>query len=69
MASRDKIEDNLFALYDCYAQYKLLFKFWQENKKVRQKNEIKERLEYLKVNKCNGRNEKETLEWILNADT
>ena len=63
----DKIQDNLKPLYSCYAQYKLLFDFYQGNKSMRSKEEILERIEYLKKNpKINQRNELETLLWLLN---
>ncbi len=63
----DKIQDNLKPLYSCYAQYKLLFDFYQGNKSMRSKEEIQERIEYLKKNpKINQRNELESLMWVLN---
>ena len=50
----DKIQDNLKPLYSCYAQYKMLYDYYQDNKSMRSKEEIKERIEYLKKNpKCN----------------
>lgn len=61
----DKIKDSLRPLYDCYSQYKALYDFYQNNKEVRTRKEIEERIEYLKKNKCKERNELETLMWCL----
>lgn len=63
----DKIQDNLKPLYSCYAQYKMLFEFYMQNKKVRSKEEVEERIEYLKKNKINQRTELETLLWFING--
>ena len=63
----DKIQDNLKPLYNCYSQYKMLYDYYQGNKSMRSKEEIQERIEYLKKNpKINQRNELETLLWLLN---
>lgn len=63
----DKIQDNLKPLYSCYAQYKMLYDYYQSNKSIRSKEEIQERIEYLKKNpKINQRNELESLMWVLN---
>ena len=63
----DKIQDNLRPLYNCYSQYKMLYDYYQGNKSMRSKEEIQERIEYLKKNpKINQRNELETLLWLLN---
>ena len=63
----DKIQDNLKPLYNCYSQYKMLYDYYQGNKSMRSKEEIQERIEYLKKNpKINQRTELETLLWILN---
>lgn len=63
----DKIQDNLRPLYNCYAQYKMLYEYYQENKSIRSKEEIKERINYLKKNpKINQKTEIETLLWFLN---
>lgn len=64
----DKIQDDLRPLYKCYAQYKMLFDYYQENKTVRSKEEIEERLEYIKKNKVKQRSEIETLLWFLNVE-
>jgi hypothetical protein len=62
----DKIQDNLKPLYSCYAQYKMLFDYYQDNRTIRSKEEIKERIEYLKKNpKINQRTELECLLWLL----
>lgn len=63
----DKIQDNLKPLYNCYSQYKMLYDYYQGNKSMRSKEEIQERIEYLKKNpKINQRTELETLLWLLN---
>ncbi len=63
----DKIQDNLKPLYSCYSQYKMLYDYYQGNKSMRSKEEIQERIEYLKKNpKINQRNELESLMWVLN---
>ena len=62
-----EIKDNLYDLYSSYRQHKQLFEYWQQNKSIRSKEEILERLEYLKKNpKINQRTELETLLWLLN---
>lgn len=62
----DEIQDNLKPLYRCYSQYKLLYDYYQDNKSMRSKEEIKERIEYLKNNpKINQRSELECLLWLL----
>lgn len=62
----DNIQDNLRPLYNCYAQYKMLFDYYQDNKTMRSKEEIKERIEYLKNNpKISQRTELETLLWLV----
>ena len=62
----DEIQNNLKPLYRCYAQYKMLYDYYQDNKTMRSKEEIKERIEYLKKNpKIIQRNELECLMWVL----
>ena len=62
----DKIQDNLKPLYSCYAQYKMLYGYFQENKSMRSKEEIQERIEYLKKTpKRIQRTELETLLWLI----
>lgn len=64
--SKDNIKDNLYALYEVYSQYKLLYAFYQENKDIKSANDIKDRIEYLKKNpKCKQKTEIECLLWIL----
>ena len=60
-----EIKDNLYDLYGSYSQHKILFEFWKQNKSMRTKEEIKERIEYLRKNKIKQRNELETLLWVL----
>lgn len=64
----DEIQDNLKPLYRCYSQYKMLFNYYQNNKSMRSKEEIQERIDYITKNKVNQRSEIETLMWILEAD-
>lgn len=62
----DKIQDNLKPLYSCYAQYKMLYDYYQDNKIMRSKEEIVERIEYLKKNpKCRQKTELECLLWLI----
>lgn len=62
----DKIQDNLRPLYNCYSQYKMLYDYYQDNKSMRSKEEIQERIEYLKKNpKITQRTELETLLWLV----
>lgn len=64
--NKDNIKDNLYALYEVYSQYKLLYAFYQENKDIKSANDIKDRIEYLRKNpKCKQKTEIECLLWIL----
>ncbi len=63
----DEIKDNLFDLYALYRQHRKLFNYYQENKTMRSKEDVQNRIEYLKKNpKINQRTELETLLWLLN---
>ena len=62
----NEIKDNLYDLYSLYRQHKQLYKFWKDNKSMRTKEEIQERIEYIKKHKVNQKTEIETLLWILN---
>lgn len=62
---KDKINDNLYALYDFYNQYKLLFAFWKKYQKVKNEDDIRERIEYLKNPNVKQRSELECLLWLL----
>lgn len=65
--NKDNIKDNLYALYEVYNQYKLLYAFYQKYKSIRNEEDIRERIEYLKKNpKCKQRDEINTLLWLLN---
>lgn len=64
----DEIKNNLYDLYSVYSQYKLLFAFYNQNKSMRTREEISERIEYIKKNKIKQKNELETLLWVLNID-
>lgn len=60
------IKDNLFDLYASYRQHKALFNFYQQNKQMRTREEINERIEYIRKNKVKQRSELETLMWVVN---
>lgn len=61
------IKDNMYALYDVYAQYKALFEHYQKYKKIKNEEDIRNRIEYLKKNpNIKQRTEIETLLWMLN---
>ena len=62
------IKDNLYDLYGAYQQHKQLFDYWKENKDLKSREEIKERIEYIAKNKINQRNELETLYWVLGIE-
>lgn len=67
MGMNKEIKDNLYDLYASYSQHKALFEYYQDNKSMRSKEEILERIEYLKKNpKITQRTELETLLWIMN---
>lgn len=63
-----EIKDNLYDLYSVYQQYKALFNYYQQNKSMKTREEISERIEYIKKNKIKQKNELETLLWVLNID-
>ena len=62
----NETKDNLYDLYASYKQHKQLYEFWKKYRKIKNEDEIRERIEYLKKNKIKQRNELETLMWILN---
>lgn len=65
--NQSNIKDNTYALYEVYSQYKLLYNFYQKYKSIKNEEDIKERIEYLKKNpKCKQRSEIECLLWFLN---
>lgn len=64
----ENIKDNLYDLYASYHQHKLLFEFWKQNNSIKTKEEVEQRLEYIKKNKIKQRNELETLLWVLGED-
>ena len=59
------IKDNLYDLYASYNHHKALFNFWKKYKNIKNEDDIRERMEYLKKNKVKQRNELETLLWVL----
>lgn len=63
-----EIKDNLYDLYSVYQQYKALFNYYQQNKSMKTREEMSERIEYIKKNKIKQKNELETLLWVLNID-
>ncbi|MBS7020383.1 MAG: hypothetical protein KH135_00720 [Firmicutes bacterium] len=65
MGVNKKIKDNLYDLYASYSQHRALFEYYQQNKSMRTRKEIEERIKYIKKNKINQRNELETLYWVL----
>lgn len=65
--NKDNIKDNLYSLYEVYNQHKLLYNFYQKYKSIKNEEDIRERIDYLKKNpKCKQRTELETLLWLLN---
>lgn len=62
----NEIKDNLFDLYASYNQHKKLFLFWKKYQNIKNEDDIRDRIEYLKKNKVKQRSELETLLWILN---
>ena len=61
----ESIKENLYDLYASYRHHKQLFEFYEEHKNMRGKQEIKDRIDYIKKNKVKQRNEVETLLWII----
>lgn len=66
MMNQNNIKDNMYALYEMYNQYKLLYNFYQKYKSIKNEEDIRERIEYLKKNpKCSMRDEVSTLLWVI----
>ena len=64
--NKDSIKDNMYALYDVYNQYKLLYNFYQKYKSIKNEEDIRERIEYLRKNtKCSMRDEVSNLLWVI----
>lgn len=63
-----EIKDNLYDLYSVYQQYKALFNYYQQNKSMKTRDEISNRIEYIKKNKIKQKSELETLLWVLGLD-
>ena len=64
--NKEEIKDNMYALYEVYSQYKLLYNFYQKYKSIKNEEDIRERIEYLKKNpKCKQRTELERLLRLL----
>lgn len=64
----DEIKNNLYDLYSVYNQYKLLYSFYNQNKSMKTREQISERIEYIKKNKIKQRNELETLLWVIGVE-
>lgn len=63
----NNIKYNLYDLYASYRQHKELFEFWKKYRNIKNEDDIRERIEYLKKNpKCKMRTEFETLLWLMN---
>ena len=62
---REEKINSLRPLYQIYRNYKELVKFYNEHKDIKSEKEIRERKEYILKNGIKGRNEVETLCWIL----
>lgn len=66
----EEIKDNLYDLYASYHQHRRLFEFYQKFKNIKNEDDIRERLEYLKKNpQCKQKTEIDTLLWLLNEVT
>lgn len=64
---RNKINDNLYDMWNLVNQHKKLFEFWKKYQNMKNENDIRNRLEYLKKNpEIKQRTEIETLLWLLN---
>lgn len=62
-----EIKDHLYDLYALNKQHKALFEFWKKYQNIRNEDDIRERLEYLKKHPdVKQRTEVETLLWLLN---
>jgi len=59
-------EPNLYCLYELYRNYKLLYEFHQKFRNIKNEDDIRNRIEYIKKNKVKQRNELETLLWVIN---
>lgn len=64
---RNKINDNLYDMWNLVNQHKKLFEFWKKYQNMKNEDDIRNRLEYLKKNPgIKQRTEIETLLWLLN---
>lgn len=64
---RNKINDNLYDMWNLVNQHKKLFEFWKKYQNIKNEDDIRNRLEYLKKNpEIKQRTEIETLLWLLN---
>lgn len=64
--NKNKIKNDLTALFTVYGQYKLLLEFWEKYQNIKNEDDVRERLEYLKKNpQVKQRTELECLLWLL----
>lgn len=61
----EDIKENLYDLYASYRHHKQLFEFYQQHKRIKGEQEIRDRIDYIKKHKIKPRNELETLLWVL----
>ena len=72
-----KIKDTLYPLFDAYSQYKALYEYWyehehnkdkyKEEEPLKTRQELVDRINFIKKNKVNQRNEIETLLWVMSG--
>lgn len=65
MLMNKEIKDSTSDLWRLVDQHKSLFEYYKQNKSMRTREEIKQRIEYIKKNKISQRNELESLMWVL----
>lgn len=62
----NNIKDNMYDLWNMVNQYKALYNFYQSFKNMKNADDIRERIEYLKKNPgCKQRDELSTLLWVI----
>ena len=63
-----EIKENLYDLYASYSQHRALFNYWKEHRTMKTKEDVVERINYIRKNKINNKNELETLLWVLGEE-
>ena len=63
--NREKINEHLYPMYDCYNQYKLLHKFYMDHINIKGEEELRNRIDYITKHKINQRSEIETILWVI----